>query len=188
MQLHVPTLLNPDFSIERFFVEMKLSKKKWLFTAFIILKLHQERSTTGLEQHEKVILIGDFKNTFNGCKSIVRDKYCFKTPLNRTCIDLMDTCRPKFSQEPEVIETGLSQFHQISLTILKVFFNKQKQRVSLEKKTKSKVFMHELVIYLGSLGLFGTFKTTVDSILQKHVSIKGTDVSWQMKLQSSMIK
>ena len=48
--------------------------------------------------------------------------------------------------------------------------------------------MHELVIYRGSLGLFGTFKTTVDSILQKHASIKGTDVSWQMKLQSSIIK
>ena len=39
-----------------------------------------------------------------GCKNIVKDKTCFKNPINPTCIDLIITNRPKSFQESEVIE------------------------------------------------------------------------------------
>lgn len=41
-------------------------------------------------------------------KNIVKEKTCFKNPLNPTCVDLIITNRPKSFQESEVGETGLS--------------------------------------------------------------------------------
>ena len=43
-----------------------------------------------------------------GCKNTVKDKSCFKNPINLTCTDLIITNRPKSFQESEVGETGLS--------------------------------------------------------------------------------
>ena len=93
-----------------------------------------------LEQYENFYSYGDFnvepnddnmKISFQtyGCKNIVKDKTCFKNPLNPTCIDLIITNRLKSFQEPEVIETGLSDFHKMSLTVMKVFYKKQKPKI-----------------------------------------------------------
>ena len=59
-----------------------------------------------------------------GSKNTVKDKTCFKNPINSTCINLFVTNRPKSFQESEVIETELSDFHKMSLTFMKVFYNK----------------------------------------------------------------
>ena len=58
-----------------------------------------------------------------GCKNIVKDKNCFQNPINPTCIDLIVT-----NKESEVIETGLSSFHKMSLTVMNVFYSKQKSK------------------------------------------------------------
>ena len=63
-----------------------------------------------------------------GCKNIVKDKTCFKNPRNPTCIDMIITNRPKSFQESEVVETGLSDFHKMSLTVMKVFYNKKPRK------------------------------------------------------------
>ena len=118
-----------------------------------------------------------------GCKNMVKDKTCFKNPINPTCIDLIITNRPKSFQEPEVIETGLSDFHKMILTVKKVFYNKQKPKIVQYRKYKdfsNEAFMHELESTLSrfspwntfSLISFGTFQSTVDNILQKHGPIK----------------
>ena len=54
------------------------------------------------------------------CKNIVKDKTCFKNPINPT--------RPKSFKGSEVLETGLSVFHRMSLTVMKVFCNKQNRK------------------------------------------------------------
>ena len=75
------------------------------------------------------------KNLFQtyGCKNIVKDKTCFKNPINPTCIDLIITNRPKSFQDSEVIETALSDFRK---TFMKVFHNKQKPKVIQDRKYK----------------------------------------------------
>ena len=81
------------------------------------------------------------------CKNIVKDKTCFKNPINPTCIDLIITNRPKSFQESEVIETGLSDFHKMSLTVMKMFYNKQKPKIIQYRKYKdfsNEAFIHEL--------------------------------------------
>ena len=78
-----------------------------------------------LGQYENFILVGDFNVESNdatiknfcqiySCKNIVKDKSCFKNPINPTCIDLIITNRLKSFQESEVMETGLSDFHKMS--------------------------------------------------------------------------
>ena len=91
--------------------------------------------------------------------------------------DLIITNRPKSFQEPEVIETGLSHFHKMSLTVMKVFYNKQKQKTIQYRKYKgfsNEAFMNELESALARFSQisFGTFKSTVDNILQNHAPIK----------------
>ena len=59
----------------------------------------------------------------------------------------MITNRPKSFQNSEVIETGLSDFHKMSLTVTKVFYSKQKLKIIQYRKNKdfsNKPFMHEL--------------------------------------------
>ena len=145
-------------------------------------------SDSQLGQYEYFILTGGFnvepnagtmKNfcQFYGCKNIVKGKTCFKNPINPTCIDLIITNRPKPFQESEVIETGLSDFHQMSLTVMKVLYNKQKPKITQYRKYEdfsNESFIHGLESALPSFSQisFGTFKSTVDNILQKHAPIK----------------
>ena len=147
-------LLNTDLSIEGFFVEIRLRKKKWLLCSSYNpkknlitnhLKCIGRNLDSQLGQYENFILMGDFNvepNDANmkdfcqiyGCKNIVKDKNCFKNPINPTCIDLIITNRPISFQESEVIETGLSDFHKMSLTVMKVFYNKQKPKIIQYRK------------------------------------------------------
>ena len=89
----------------------------------------------------------------------------------------MITNRPKSFQESEVIETGLSDFHKMSLTVMKVFYNKQKPKIIQYRKYKdfsNEAFVHELESALSRFSQisFGTFKSTFDNIPQKHAPIK----------------
>ena len=52
--------------------------------------------------------MGDFCELFN-LKNLVKDPTCYKNPENPSCIDLI------------VIETGLSDFHKLTATVLKTF-------------------------------------------------------------------
>ena len=63
------------------------------------------------------------------CKNIIKDNTCFKNVQNLSCIDLIITNRPKFFQNSVVIETGLSDFHKMPLTVMKVFYEKQKPNI-----------------------------------------------------------
>ena len=70
-----------------------------------------------------------------------------------------------------------NDFHKMSLTVMKVFYNKQKPRIIQYRKYKgfsNEAFMHELESALARFSQisFGTFKSTVDNILQKHAPIK----------------
>ena len=176
---------------------MRLRKKKWLLCSSYNPKknlIANQLNCIGrnldsqLGQYENFILMSDFNVEPNdatmkrfcqiyGCKNIVKDKTCFKNPINPTCIDLIITNRPKSFQEPEVIETWLSDFHKMSLTVMKVFYNKQKPKIIQYRKYKgfsNEAFMHELESALARISQisFGTFKSTLDNILQKHAPIK----------------
>ena len=102
-----------------FFVEIRLRKKKWLLCSSYNPKKNLianhlncigRNLDSQLGQYENFILMGDFNVEPNDatmknfcqiydCKNIVKDKTCFKSPINPNCIDLIITNRPKSFQE-----------------------------------------------------------------------------------------
>ena len=65
--------------------------------------------------------ISGFCEIYN-TKNIIKEKTCFKNPENPTCIDLISTNRPRCFQDSTVIETGLSDFHKMCGTAMKMYY------------------------------------------------------------------
>ena len=63
-------------------------------------------------------------------------KTCFKNPNNPSCIDLLITNRPKRFQNSMAIETGLSDFHKMCITVMKMYYSKQKPTIIHYRKFK----------------------------------------------------
>ena len=89
-------------------------------------------------KYDKFILLGDLNSEptelavkdfceIYSCKKLIKDNTCFKNPLKPSCIDLIITKRPKSFQNSVTVETGLSDFHKMTLTVMKVFYKNKKQ-------------------------------------------------------------
>ena len=55
-------------------------------------------------------------------KSIMKQPTCFKIPQKPSCIDLILTNRPKSFESTCVKWTGLSDFHRMTVSVLKIAF------------------------------------------------------------------
>ena len=124
--------------------------------------------------------MSDFCHVYN-CQNIIKDKTCFKNPHKPSCIDLFITNRPKSCQNAMVIETGLSDFHKMSLTVMKVFYKKQRPKIISYRNYRNfdnERFINEVSNsieqeYFQNQSLeFGFFKKKVDVIPQKHAPLK----------------
>ena len=132
-------------TIKGFFVEINLRKKKWVHCcsynqkkSLISEHLNKIGKNLGLLlfKYDNCMLIGDLNveltettvSDFCGIynlKHLIKDKACFKNPTKLTCIDLIVTNRPKCLHDTVVIETGLSDFHKMSATLMKMYYTKQ---------------------------------------------------------------
>ena len=52
-------------------------------------------------------------------QNLIKQPTCYKNPSRPTCIDLISTNVPRSFQSTGVIETGLSDFHLITLNVMK---------------------------------------------------------------------
>ena len=89
---------------------------------------------------DKFLLAGDF-NTEEGnetldefledyhAKNLVKVPTCFKSLNNPSCIDLFITNSYRSFQKTTTVSTGLSDFHVMTVTVLKTTFPKAKPRV-----------------------------------------------------------
>ena len=62
-------------------------------------------------------------------KNLMKDATCYKNPENPSCIDLILTNNPNSFQNSKVIETGLSDFHKMMVTVMKTTFEKLKPNI-----------------------------------------------------------
>ena len=103
-------------------------------------------------RYEKFLLLGDFNaeptttTVSDFCeiynlKNIIKDKTCFKNPSPSTCTDLMITNQPRSFKHSAVIEIGLSDFHKMCATVMRMYYNKQK--LSIAKYCKLIFFSHD---------------------------------------------
>ena len=72
--------------------------------------------------------MGDFCGIYN-FKNLVKKTTCYKNLETPFCIDLSLTNRQNSFKDTRVIETGLSDFHKLNATLLKVYFKKQPRKI-----------------------------------------------------------
>ena len=92
------------------------------------------------KKYENFILIGDFNSemcedsmevfasTYN-FKNLVSTATCFKNIDHPSCSDLTLTNKSRSFQNTTVIETGLSDFHKLTVTIMKANFQEHPPKI-----------------------------------------------------------
>ena len=86
--------------------------------------------------YENLLLLGDFnsevceKEMQEFCDmynlvNLIKEPTCFKNPNNPSSIDVMLTNRRDSFQNSMTIETGLSDHHTMTITVLKRYFKKK---------------------------------------------------------------
>ena len=64
----------------------------------------------------------------NSLKTLNRAPTCFENPNNPSCIDLFLTNRQQCFQQTCAIETGISDFRKMVVTVMKTHYKKQKSK------------------------------------------------------------
>ena len=129
---------------ECLFVEINLRKRKWLVCCSYNphkdnisnhLQLIRKKLDLYSSNYERIILVGDFSSEINdkcmndfcesyNLSSLIRESTCYKNPENPSCIDLFLTNSPNSFQNSGVVETGLSDFHRMIVTVMKTSFQR----------------------------------------------------------------
>ena len=122
--------------------------------------------------------MSDFLNTYH-LKNIVKQKTCFKNPDRPSCIDLILTNSSRSFQDTCTVETGLSNFHKLVVTVLKLYFPKEKPNIQTfrdYKRFQNDLFRSELDYELSKLDVCNLelkyFLNIVIEFLNKHAPIK----------------
>ena len=112
-------------------------------------------------------------------KSLIKKPTCFKIPDHPSCKDLILTNIQKSFQNSTIIETGLSDFHKLTVTILKSYFKKQKPKELIYRDFKNfsnQQFRTELVkeLHKNNVGVsqFELFQTISLGLLNKLATLK----------------
>ena len=60
---------------------------------------------------------------------VIKQPTCFKNPSNPSCVDLFLTSNANCFQKSLVFETGLSDFHELIVTVMKSHIPKQQAKI-----------------------------------------------------------
>ena len=97
-----------------------------------------------IDEHSKLyknfLFLGDFNASvsekclqefcnLNGLTSLIKKPLCFKNPDKPTCIDLILTNQTSCFQHIQVFETGLSEFHLLTVAEFKMSFQKLQPKI-----------------------------------------------------------
>ena len=131
-----------QLTIEALFNEINLRKKKWLLCCSYnphknLIVAHLREIQVALDvlssKYENIIIIGDFNSEpkestmIDFCQhykmeNLINNFTCYKNPNKLTCIGLMLTNKPRSFKNSSVLETGLSDFHKMTLTVMRAHF------------------------------------------------------------------
>ena len=124
------------------------------------------------------LAMSEFCETYN-LQNLVKDSKCYENPSKPTCFDLILINFPKSFQHTQTIETGLSDFHKLTLTVLKTHFPRLKPNIVNYRDFKGFVndyFRSELLQESNSSGSdltnFKGLQYTLQRALDKHAPLK----------------
>ena len=144
-----------------FFAEINLYKKIWIIKCFCNphksdigkhLDIVSKSLDTYSTKHENIVVLGDFNACVEGetldkfCKcysfnSLIKQPIFFKNPKSPSCIAAF------VSNHKCVVETGLSDFHRMTIPVLKMHFRKLSPKIINYrdfKKFDNERFTHSL--------------------------------------------
>ena len=188
-----------QIDLEIIFLEIIIHETKWLIGNFY--NPDKSKISNNLEHlskhmdnylpfYDNIILLGDFNAEMSenamidfydiyNLKNLVKDPTCFKNIEHPSCIDLISTNRPKRFQKTVVTETGLSDFHKMTVTVLYSYF--KKRRPQIVRYRDYKVFSNtNFVRHLDSILTgydinnigYDNFHDICMNLLNKYVPIK----------------
>ena len=112
-------------------------------------------------------------------KNLIKQPTCFKNPDNPTLIDHILTNHPKSFHSSSVYETPLSDFHKLTLTVLKTFHVKHKPKIiqyrdfnHFDNTSFRADLLQELSLKNVLPGEFEKFKYISSKVLNIHAPIK----------------
>ena len=115
----------------------------------------------------------------NNLKSLNKEPTCFKNPNNLLCIDLFLINRSRYFQNTSTIEADISDFHKLVVTVLTMFYKKQKPKIIQYRNYKTfndKLFRIELYKELAKIDLnnaeLAEFHNEFLSVLNKYAPVK----------------
>ena len=110
-------------------------------------------------------------------RCLVKDPTCFKSSSNPSCIDLILTNKFGCFQNTLVIETGLSDFHKLTVSVMKASFLKQVPKIlNYRNYFNNDIFRNDLMYEISKIGLnlisCEQFEIIFMTILNKHAPQK----------------
>jgi len=188
---------NPE-DLETLFIEINIRKTKWLLIAGYNPKkenISYFLNHVGVEidkllvNYGNIFMLGDLNSTIlerpmiNFCetynlRNLIKEPTCYKNPNNPSSIDVMLTNMSKSFQSSTTLETGLSDFHKMTITVLKTFF-KKRDPITINYRCYSKFndteFKDELLTSLQNFNKNMCYKDFNDifmKILNSHAPVK----------------
>ena len=113
--------------------------------------------------------------SLNSLGSLISKPKYYKNHENPTCIDLVLTNRPGCFQQSSVFETGISDFHLLVATQLKMGFQKKLPEIIAYRDYKNfdnAKFRDDVSNFAFDQFDVSNFKETIFNIFDKHASIE----------------
>ena len=131
--------------IECVFLELRIRQSKWLVIAgynphknkisYFLENISKELDKF-LPNYENILVIGDWNSAVTekemkefceiyNLENLIKNPTCFKNVANPSSIDIMLTNKKLSFQNSMTLETGLSDFHKMTVTVLKRYFKKK---------------------------------------------------------------
>ena len=138
--------------------------------------------------YDRFLLVGNFNANYfketlfnflqkHNAANIVKDKTCFKSFNNLSCIHLFITSRLWRFQNTTVFSTGLSDFHKIAIAALKTSFSKRLPKEMIHRDYKNFAqdkFQYELKNRNKNepIECYSEFEKVFADILKEHTPFK----------------
>ena len=117
---------------------------------------------------------------------MISEPTCYKNLDKPTCIDLMLTNCPGFFQSSCVIDTGLSDFHNMIVTVMKTSYWKIKPRIMNYRDCKS--FSNERFRELLLENVKGKLSGNSDQSFSNFINTCNTVLDKQLPKKKSMLE
>ena len=134
----------PKKKVEGFFAKLVIRNSKWLIVGGYNPKKQNIKNFLThiskeldkfLPRYENLLLLGDFNSEISeeemesfcdayNLINLITEPTCFQSVKNPSCIDVMLTNRKNSFESSMTVETGLSDVHKMTVTVMKKYYKK----------------------------------------------------------------